>query len=65
MMRKCPADSNIKMLLILNDRFKNINPKGKRDPDKISNPDEKAVAVLMNAYENIDGAEELYAKFRR
>jgi hypothetical protein len=30
----------------------------KRDPDKISNPDDKAVAVLMNAYENtLDGAE--------
>jgi 6-pyruvoyl-tetrahydropterin synthase len=38
----------------------------KRDPDKISNPDDKAVAVLMNAYENtLDGAEKFYEKFEK
>ncbi len=51
----------------LNESVKKYKPeKVRRDPDKISNPDEKAVAVLMNAYENtLDGAEELYAKFQK
>lgn len=36
----------------------------KRDPNSISNPDEKAVAILMNSYENtLDRAEEFYAAF--
>jgi len=40
-------------------------PKNLRDPDKISNPDEKAAAVLMNTYENtLDGAEAFYEKFK-
>lgn len=38
----------------------------KRDPDKISNPDDKSVAVLMNTYENtLDGAEKFYEKFEK
>jgi hypothetical protein len=40
-------------------------PRNLRDPDKISNPDEKAAAVLMNTYENtLDGAEAFYEKFK-
>jgi hypothetical protein len=40
-------------------------PRKNRDPDKISNPDEKSVAVLMNAYENaLDGAEAFYDKLQ-
>jgi hypothetical protein len=40
--------------------------KERRDPDKISNPDDKAIAVLMNAYENtLDGAEIFYEKFEK
>ncbi len=36
------------------------------DPDKISDPDKKAVAVLMNTYENtLDGAEVLYGIFQK
>jgi len=35
-----------------------------RDPNTISNPDERAVAILMNAYENtLDKAEEFYTEF--
>lgn len=35
-----------------------------RDPNSISNPDEKAVAILMNSYENtLDRAEEFYDAF--
>ena len=35
-----------------------------RDPDSYSNPDEKAVAILMNAYENsLDKAEAFYDSF--
>lgn len=36
----------------------------KRDIESISNPDEKSVAVLMNAYENtLDNAEDFYETF--
>ena len=36
----------------------------KRDPNSISNPDERAVTVLMNSYENtLDRAEEFYDAF--
>ncbi|MBZ0201775.1 MAG: DUF3829 domain-containing protein [Ignavibacteria bacterium] len=35
-----------------------------RDPNSISNPDERSVAILMNAYENtLDKAEEFYEAF--
>lgn len=35
-----------------------------RDPNTISNPDERAVAILMNSYENtLDKAEEFYTEF--
>ena len=35
-----------------------------RDPNSISNPDERSVAVLMNSYENtLDAAEEFYNEF--
>jgi hypothetical protein len=35
-----------------------------RDPNTISNPDERAVAILMNSYENtLDKAEEFYMEF--
>ncbi|RPI18289.1 MAG: DUF3829 domain-containing protein [Ignavibacteriae bacterium] len=37
-----------------------------RDPDKISNPDKKSMAVLMNAYENtLEEAEAFHEKFER
>jgi hypothetical protein len=51
----------------LNESVKKHKPeRPKRDPDKITNPDEKAVAVLMNTYENtLDRAEEFYAKFQK
>jgi hypothetical protein len=36
-----------------------------QDPDKISDPDQKAVTVLMNTYENtLDRAETFYGKFQ-
>ncbi|MBL8016575.1 MAG: DUF3829 domain-containing protein [Ignavibacteria bacterium] len=36
----------------------------KRDPNSVSNPDERAVIVLMNSYENtLDKAEEFYEAF--
>jgi len=36
----------------------------KRDPESISNPDEKAVAILLNSYENtVDAAEVFYDSF--
>ena len=36
----------------------------KRDPNSVSNPDERAVIVLMNSYENtLDNAEEFYEAF--
>jgi len=35
-----------------------------RDPNTISNPDERSVAILMNSYENtLDKAEEFYTEF--
>jgi len=38
----------------------------RKDPDKISNPDERSVAILMDVYENtLDRAEEFYDKFQR
>ena len=38
----------------------------RKDPDKISNPDERSAAILMDAYENtLDRAEEFYDKFQR
>jgi hypothetical protein len=38
--------------------------KERRDPNSISNPDERAVAMLMNSYENtLDRAEEFYEAF--
>jgi tetratricopeptide (TPR) repeat protein len=38
----------------------------RRDPETISNPDEKAVAILMNAYENtLDNAEEFLSRFEK
>ena len=51
----------------LNESVKKHKPeRPKRDPDKITNPDEKAVAVLMNTYENtLDHAEEFYTKFQK
>ncbi len=47
--------------------IKKYKPKRKvRDPNSISNPDERSVAVLMNAYENtLDKAEEFYEAFNR
>jgi len=47
------------------DVIKKHKPKREiRDPDSFSNPDEKAVAILMNAYENsIDKAEAFYDSF--
>lgn len=36
------------------------------DPDKITDPDKKAVTVLMNTYENtLDGAETFFVKFQK
>ena len=51
----------------LNESVKKHKPeRPKRDPDKITNPDEKAVDVLMNTYENtLDRAEEFYTKFQK
>jgi vacuolar-type H+-ATPase subunit E/Vma4 len=51
----------------LNESVKKYKPeRTKRDPDKISDPDEKAAVVLINAYENtLDGAEEFYAKLQK
>jgi hypothetical protein len=45
--------------------IKKYKPKReKRDPDSYSNPDEKAVAILMNSYEStLDKAEEFYEAF--
>ena len=37
----------------------------RRDPDKIQDPDERSVAVLMNAYENtVDAADSFYNEFQ-
>lgn len=51
----------------LSDIVKKYKPKREyRDPEKISNPDERSIAVLLNAYENtLDGAESFYAKFEK
>jgi hypothetical protein len=52
------------------DNFNNTVKKFKpqriqRDPDKISDPDERSVAVLMNAYENtVDAADSFYSEFQ-
>jgi len=47
------------------DSIKKHKPKReKRDPNSISNPDEKAVAILLNSYENtLDAAEVFYDSF--
>lgn len=47
------------------DALKKYKPKRNiRDPDSISNPDERSSAVMLNAYGNIlDGAEEFYESF--
>jgi hypothetical protein len=47
------------------DAVKKHKPKKeRRDPNSISNPDERAVAILMNAYEStLDAAEEFYGTF--
>lgn len=47
------------------DSVKKYKPKRTvRDPNSISNPDERAVAILMNSYENtLDKAEEFYDAF--
>ena len=49
-----------------NNTVKKFKPERiRRDPDKISDPDEKSVAVLMNAYENtVDAADSFYNKFQ-
>lgn len=49
----------------LSELVKKYKPKREyRNPDKITNPDERSIAVLMNAYENVlDGAELFYGKF--
>lgn len=51
----------------LNDALKKYKPlKTIQDPDKISDPDMKAVAVLMNIYENtLNGAESFYGNFQK
>ncbi|MCI0448848.1 MAG: YiiG family protein [Chlorobi bacterium] len=45
--------------------IKKYKPKREiRDPNTISNPDEKSIAILMNAYEStLDAAEEFYDNF--
>lgn len=45
--------------------LKKYKPKREvRDPESISNPDERSVAVLMNSYEStLDAAEEFYGEF--
>lgn len=50
-----------------NDVVKKYRPRWeRRDPETISNPDEKAVAILMNAYENtLDNAEEFLERFEK
>lgn len=47
------------------DSLKKYKPKKQqKDPNSISNPDEKAVTILMNSYENtLDRAEEFYNEF--
>lgn len=49
-----------------NNTVKKFKPKRtRRDPDKISDPGERSVAVLMNAYENtVDAADSFYTKFQ-
>ncbi len=49
-----------------NSAVKKYKPKmTRRDPEKIHDPSEKSVAVLMNVYENtLDGAEQFYDKFQ-
>jgi hypothetical protein len=43
---------------------KNKPKREKRDPNSVSNPDERAVLVLMNSYENtLDKAEQFYDAF--
>jgi hypothetical protein len=51
----------------LNETLKKYKPiKTMQDPDKISDPNLKAVAVLMNTYENtLDGAEAFYGMFQK
>ena len=50
-----------------NNAVKKYKPKKtKRNPETISNPDEKAIAILMNAYENtLDGAEAFHEKLEK
>jgi len=49
-----------------NGLLKKYKPKRKnRDPESISDPDKKSVAILMDAYENtLDGAEGFYDKLK-
>ena len=51
----------------LNSSVKKYKPKREqRDLSKISNPDEKSIAALMNVYENtLDKAETFYEKFEK
>ena len=50
-----------------NDAIKKYKPaKKRRDVSSISNPDEKAVAALMNTYENtLDNAESFFGNFQK
>lgn len=51
----------------LNSSLKKYKPKrNQRNPDDYSNPDEKAVAILLNTYENsLERAEEFYGRFEK
>lgn len=59
-------DNYSKALDNFNTTIKKFQPKRtRRDPDKIENPDERSVAVLMNAYENtVDAADSFYNEFQ-
>jgi hypothetical protein len=51
----------------LNNALRKYKPlREMQDPDKITDPDRKAVVVLMNTYENtLDGAEAFYAELQK
>jgi hypothetical protein len=59
-------DRYSKALDNFNSTIKKFQPvRTKRDPDKIQDPDERSVAVLMNAYENtVDAADSFYNEFQ-
>jgi len=59
-------DNYSKALDNFNSTVKKFQPKRiRRDPDKIQDPDERSVAVLMNAYENtVDAADSFYNEFQ-